>query len=182
MTARLFTASWRALAEASMLGPLAVQPVRISRGAPRFWPEADTFPAVDDLMPDGWMFGIKDLEKFGRCYRRKLHTIGLTRIRVLLDAIASGAGSRPLALACFEADVATCHRGPLGFAGWWASQTGERVTDLSVLLGRRGAVALVHEVEIEPATAQACDEAAQGLNAQKGYWPQLAPVGAERTA
>ena len=77
MTARLFTASWRALAEASMLGPLAVQPVRISRGAPRFWPEADTFPAVDDLMPDGWMFAIKDLEKFGRCYRRKLHTIGL---------------------------------------------------------------------------------------------------------
>jgi hypothetical protein len=150
VSAHIFTASWRTLADASMAGPLPVQPVRISRGTPRFWPEADAFPAVDELMPDGWMFGIKDLEKFGRCYRRKLHTIGLPRLRALLDAI--DADGRPLALACFETDSADCHRGPLGFAGWWERKTGEQVLDLSVLRGRGGAVALVYEVEIEPAT------------------------------
>lgn len=59
LTEMLFTASWSTLHQASAAGPLPVQPVRISRGAPRFWPEADAFPAVDELMPDGWMFAIK---------------------------------------------------------------------------------------------------------------------------
>lgn len=145
MTAPIYTASWRVLAEASTAGELPVQPVRISRGTPRFWPDADAFPAIDALMPDGWMFGIKDLEKFGRCYRRKLHVIGLPRIRALLDAI--DADGRPLVLACFETNPAECHRGPLGFAGWWERKTSERVVDLSLLRSRRGgAAALVYEV------------------------------------
>jgi hypothetical protein len=176
---QLYTASWRALCEASTAGPLSVQPVRISRGTPKFWPHAATCPAIDALMPDGWMFGIKDLEKFGRCYRRKLHTIGLPRLRALLDAI-DGDG-RPLALACFEADPADCHRGPLGFPGWWAKQTGEQVADLSVLRGRGGTGALVYEIEPlsngghDPATGQNSDAV------QSGRQPQLAlDLGAER--
>jgi hypothetical protein len=141
---RLFTASWASLHQASTAGPLPVQPVRTSRGVPRFWPAADAFPAVDELMPDGWMFGIENMENFGRCYRRKLHTIGLPRIQARLDDLAAEAG-RPLALACFETDPADCHRGPVGFAGWWMRKTGEPVPDLSVLRGRGGAVALVYE-------------------------------------
>jgi hypothetical protein len=151
---RLFTASWGALAEASTAGPLPVQPVRISRGVPKFWPAAADFPAVDELMPPGWTFSITDMERFGRAYRRGLHVLGLPRIRALLDAIDADADGRPLALACFETDPADCHRGPLGVAGWWERKTGERVADLSVLRGRGRAVALVYEAAIAPATTE----------------------------
>jgi hypothetical protein len=165
MTSRLFTASWRTLADASTVGSLPVQPVRISRGAPRFWPEAEAFPAVSELMPPGWTFSIKDMERFGRAYRRGLHTIGLPRIRALLDAI--DADGRPLALACFETDPADCHRGPLGFAGWWERKTGELVPDLSLIRARQsGAVALVYEVE--PATTYLANQNSNiGPDAQK---------------
>lgn len=120
----LFTASWRALWQADKAGALDVRPVRISRGAPKFWPQAETFPAVDALMPEPWMLGIKDVERFGRAYRRKLHTIGLVSIQAQLDKLG-GDDPRPLALACFEEDAATCHRGPtFGFAGWYEKQSG----------------------------------------------------------
>lgn len=108
---------------------LDVQPVRISRGVPKFWPEAGDFPALDDLMPDGWMLTISDLERFGRAYRRKLHVLGFEAIRARLDDLA-GEHDRPLALACFEADCRTCHRGPtFGFAAWWLGQCGELVPE-----------------------------------------------------
>jgi hypothetical protein len=140
MTARIYTASWSALWKASKLGPLPAVPVRISRGLPKFWPAAEQFPAVESLMPDPWMFSIPedDPERFGRAYRRKLHTIGLPAIQAELDRISGQnkeqkGGIWPLALACFEADPADCHRGPLGFAGWWERKTGVVVTDLGTL-------------------------------------------------
>ncbi len=126
MTA-LYTASWSTLHRHR--DRLNVRPVRISRGVPKFWPEAADFPALDDLMPDGWMLSINDLEKFGRAYRRKLHVIGFERIHAQLDQLAAECG-RPLALACFEADCNTCHRGPaFGFAAWWLGQCGELVAE-----------------------------------------------------
>lgn len=172
---RLFTSSWSALHQASKAGPLPVQPVAISRGKPtKFWPQAGTFPAVDELMPDGWMFGIKDLEKFGRCYRRKLHTIGLPRIQALLDKIAA-ADDRPLALACFETAVTDCHRGPLGFAGWYERKTSIAIPDLTTISAKHTPsggvrpVALVYEVEIDPATT----DPATGQNSDTGSGRQL---------
>jgi hypothetical protein len=169
MTARLFTASWTSLHQASRRGPLPVQPVRISRGLPKFWPEARGFAVVDELMPDGWMFSIKDMERFGRAYRRKLHTIGLPRLQARLDEIAAADG-RPLALACFETDPADCHRGPLGFAGWYERKTGIAIPDL-------GAAEPVSNGELDPATGQ------NSHTAQAGRQPQLAlALGADRSA
>lgn len=144
MSARVFTASWAMLRDADRAGLLTVQPVRISRGTPKFWPQAAAFPAVEALMPDGWMLGIKDTEKFWRSYRRKLHTTGLPAMQAQLDELAAAA-DRPLALACFEKAPADCHRGPHGFAGWYERQTGEAVPDLSLLRGPAG-LALVYEV------------------------------------
>jgi hypothetical protein len=123
MTPRLYTASWSALY--AHHDRLDVQPVRISRGVPKFWPEAADFPAVELLMPDGWMLRIADFEKFGRCFRRKLHIAGMPAVMAALDAIP-GVRNR-LALVCFEADHRTCHRDH--FARWWFGKTGELIDE-----------------------------------------------------
>jgi hypothetical protein len=34
---------------------LGVQPVRINLGVPRFWPQAASFPYIEQLAPDRWM-------------------------------------------------------------------------------------------------------------------------------
>jgi len=168
MSATIFTASWRTLAEAGAAGTLDVTPVRISRGAPKFWPAAAGFAAVDELMPDGWMMGVYTataakegpqaaMEKFGRCYRRRLHTQGLTRIQARLDAIAEQHEGKPLALACFEDRVEDCHRGPSGFAGWYERKTGVRVPELALLTSKEDGnrPALVYEVAVAMAEAVA---------------------------
>lgn len=121
MTA-LYTASWRALhLHSDQLGD--VQVVRISRGVPKFWPEAQSFPAIDLLMPDGWMLGV-DGDRFWAAYTAKLDRIGVDAIRSVLDGIGG-----PCALACFEADPESCHRGPRGFSGWWRAR-GETVEEI----------------------------------------------------
>jgi hypothetical protein len=76
----LWTASWSTLTEASVyseLWELPVQPVRVSRGVPRFWPAAEYFPVIEDLMTDPWMLGVwaRNAEQGARCYRRKLHAM-----------------------------------------------------------------------------------------------------------
>lgn len=133
----VLTGSWRALHNAVRAGRVDVTtdvlPVRISRGAPKFWPEAASFPALAELTPDGWMFGIKDDEKFNRAFRRRLHTIGFERIEQALDDLLI-AYCRPLVLCCFEAAEnglapRNCHRGPEGFAGWYRSQGGAPVPE-----------------------------------------------------
>jgi hypothetical protein len=138
----IFTGSWTALHRAVRAGQVDIRtdvlPVRISRGVPKFWPAAERFPALADLMPDGWMFGIKDDEKFNRCYRRKLHTIGFERIEDELDELLI-VYNRPLVLCCFEPPddghaPHTCHRGPDGFGGWWEHQGGAPVPEFSEAL------------------------------------------------
>jgi hypothetical protein len=135
VSARIFTGAWTSLWRASQAGPLPVQPVRISRGVPKFWPAAEHFPAVPALMPDPWMLGVAkadaDLERFGRCYRRKLHIIGLPTIQAELDALGARYG-KPLCLMCFEQNPATCHRGPLGFGGWYERATGIAVPEVEL--------------------------------------------------
>ena len=128
MTARLFTASWTSLWQASKRRPLPVQPVRTSRGLPKFWPAAERFPAVDELMPDGWMLGSTDRGKNERAYRYKLGQIGLERIAARLDEIADECGGLPLCLCCFEAAASDCHRS--WAAEWLHEQTGLVVPEI----------------------------------------------------
>jgi hypothetical protein len=141
----LFTAAWSTLHMADQAGVLWAVPVRTSRGLPRFWPEAEAFPALELLMPEGWHFGVwaKDRDKGDRCYRRKLHIAGLELVSRRLHQIAADCGG-PLALACFENLPADCHRGQ--FALWWQRKTGERVPELSLMQSFYGASALVWEV------------------------------------
>jgi hypothetical protein len=123
---KLFTASWSTLHQAVPVpawAPLEVLPVRISRDTPAFWPRAQSFPAIEDLMPDRWTLSM-DLDRFSRAYRRKLDEVGIERVQAQLDQLADSY-DRPLALAGFEADPADCHRGPVfGFACWYEGQTG----------------------------------------------------------
>jgi hypothetical protein len=148
--ARLFTASWTSLWRASQRGEIPVQPVRTSRGVPKFWPAAERFPAVDELMPDGWMLGCDDAGKVERGYRGKLDRIGLERIAARLDAIAAECDV-PLALCCFEASREDCHRA--WAAAWLREQTGLTVPEIGSMRSDR-ASALVHEVERDLATGQ----------------------------
>lgn len=160
MTAPIYTASWRVLAEASTAGELPVKVVRISRGVPRFWPAAEAFPYVGALAPAGWVFAVakSDPERAFRGYRAGIHRLGVERVRALL-AEAAGDDPRPLCLCCFELHAFDCHRGARGFASVWQRWTGEQVADLSLLRNRTtGVVALVREVE--PATTR--PEGAQG--------------------
>ena len=103
MAPRIYTASWSTLHTAIRVGGvLPVQPVRISRGLPRFWPEAERFPAISELFPPGWVFAVAktDPERADRGYRRGLHVLGVDRVRALLES--SRVDDRPLALCCFE--------------------------------------------------------------------------------
>lgn len=103
-----------------------VQPVRISLGKPKFWPRAAGFPFVAELAPDGWMMRLGD-EAFERAYRRKLDRIGVEAISSRFAQIA-GVNGPTLALCCFEADAAACHRRQ--FADWWREQTGEDLSEV----------------------------------------------------
>jgi hypothetical protein len=145
---RLFTAAWFPIyTYAVRFGPLPVQPIRISHGWPRYWPEARLFPAIPELMPPHWVFAVAktDPERADRGYRRGLHILGVDRVRALIEG-AVGDDPRPPALCCFESDWSECHRGPTGFAGWWECRTGERVSELSLMQSYSGAAALVWEV------------------------------------
>jgi hypothetical protein len=124
VTVQLYTASWSALFAADKAGQLDVQPVRISRSVPRFWPAAERFPSMPELMPLPWMLGLDGAVFFGS-YRRRLCGIGLPAIAAALDAIPA----EKLALACFEKSEADCHRGPEGFSGWWQERTGDRIEE-----------------------------------------------------
>jgi hypothetical protein len=145
VTTRLFTSSWMSMYVAWMFdGELPVAPVRISRGLPRWWPEAASFPYVEQLAPDGWMLAVgkTDPERADRGYRRSLHVLGVERAMALIAA-AVGDDPRPPALCCFEKNPVDCHRGQ--FSLWFRRKTGERVRELSLLQGIEGGVALVWE-------------------------------------
>jgi len=126
--AHLFTASWTSLWQASKDRPLPVVPVRISKGVPKFWPAAERFPAVEELMPPGWVLGERDDAKALRGYRGALDRIGIDRILARLDAIAAERDGASLALVCFEADPRACHRS--WAAAWLREQTGVAVPEV----------------------------------------------------
>ncbi len=137
MTARVFTASWSALHQASLRAPLPVQPVRISLGVPKFWPQARDFPSVDELMIARWMMHSDDHAKSERAYRHRLHQLTLPRISARLDEIADEHDGKPLVLCCFEALSGDCHRS--WAATWLRDQTGVVVPEVGLLIARRRA-------------------------------------------
>jgi hypothetical protein len=131
VTARLFTASWSSLWQASKRGPLPVQPVRISRGKPRFWPQAGAFPAVEELFVPGWVLSEKpEPARAEKAYRHQLDRIGLEGISARVDEIAHECGGLPLAVCCFEkaGEDTQCHR--WWWARWWLEQTGLAVPEI----------------------------------------------------
>jgi hypothetical protein len=125
-----FTASWSALheaASANIWAPLEVFPVRISRDAPKFWRRAQSFPAIEELAPDRWIMSIKDPDRAGQAYRRKLEEVGIEQIQRQLDHLRDSY-ERPLVLANFESDPHHRDRGPsYSFEGWYEEQTGIEV-------------------------------------------------------
>ena len=133
----IFTSSWPVLQRADFYGELPVCPIRISRGAPKYWHVAHSFPYIEPLAPAGWLFGVKDPERFDRAYRRQLHVLGLERVRELIGK-AVGDDPRPPCLMCFERDWRDCHRGQI--AAVWQRWTGEPIYDLTWLVSRESIV------------------------------------------
>src|SRR5262249_50312300 len=111
----IFTASWPALHAADKLGLLDVLPVRISQGAPRYWSEAERFPALPDLMPT-WQMIAMEVQAFWDTYLQRLNAVGFDVVRDQLGDLVEAHGR--IALACHERDVSECHRGPRGLSGW----------------------------------------------------------------
>jgi hypothetical protein len=145
----LFTASWTTLHRASTYAELPVQPVRISRGVPKFWPAAADFPAIPELMPSGWVFAVAktDPERARRGYRHGIHILGHELLSALIAEAVSD-DPRPACLLCFEPDVHDCHRGQV--AAVWEQWTGEPIRDLSFMFNlSTGEPALVTEINDE---------------------------------
>ncbi|MBO9533938.1 MAG: DUF488 family protein [Solirubrobacteraceae bacterium] len=94
--------------------------MRISLGKPKFWPEAAAFAYVHELAPAGLL----DLHgrEFAEAYLTRLDRHG-DRILDRLAAVENP--GLPLALLCFEANPAQCHRST-------AAQWLERVTGVPV--------------------------------------------------
>lgn len=120
---RLYTSRW----QNRTLESSDVVAVGISRGAPRFR-VGYRYRRLPDLYPDGWMFGIEDDARFEKVYVAKLDRLGVDRIMEGLGKISDKEGGADLALLCYEADPAQCHRSM--FARWWESETGEVVEEL----------------------------------------------------
>jgi hypothetical protein len=133
MTVPLYTASWTALWRASKTGDLAVQPVRISIGSPRFWRGAGSFPAIRELMPIGCFH--LDGPEFEAAYGALLDKHGPDVIRDRLDALTTAS-----ALCCFEPYPKPCHRHLA--SRWIGAHLGIEIVELS-----EPAVQLRFEVE-----------------------------------
>jgi len=107
---RLFTSSY------SRVDPGTLVPVRTSIGAPRFAGYAlEEWPSV---YPWG-LLDVTDPEEFRRRYRHRLYR-QTPRILHELGELLDRYDGWPLALCCFEADPAACHRSVL--AGWLAEK------------------------------------------------------------
>jgi len=109
------------------LSRLPVVPVGISRGTPRF-PVPYTYRLARLLAPSRETFALRNDAAFEQSYLFGLEEIGVDRIADLLTKISAEEGSMPLALLCYEADPADCHRSM--FAHWWFEQTGQVVEEL----------------------------------------------------
>jgi len=98
--AALFTSSY------SAVDPARVVPVRTSVGVPRFAGYAlEEWPSV---YPWG-LLDVSEEQLFRRRYRHRLHR-QTPRILAELAQLLDRYDGWPLALCCFEADPAACHR------------------------------------------------------------------------
>jgi Protein of unknown function, DUF488 len=120
---KLYTSRW----QNRDLEKLDVVAVGISRGAPKFRLRY-RYRRLMELAPDGWMLSIEDDARFEKVYRVKLERIGVEKIAALLRSLSDEEGGRPLALLCYEANPAECHRSM--FSRWWRERTGQRVEEL----------------------------------------------------
>ena len=105
---------------------------RISVGSPRW----DTGYRIDGEIKDLMPFGLlgkydNDKEGFRLRYFAKLDTIGIYRLKQLLQAFASA--GKDVVLLCYEdvrkGDDNWCHR--VMFAEWWKERTGEEIKELA---------------------------------------------------
>jgi hypothetical protein len=121
----LVTTNWTAVSRAAKSGePLPFQPVRISLGLPRWFPEGRTCPYVEELAPKGlWDL---DEPEFSTRFIERLDRFGVEQITARLREVHDGS-DRPLALVCFEPPGQHCHR-RLG-ADWWERKTGQQVDE-----------------------------------------------------
>jgi DNA invertase Pin-like site-specific DNA recombinase len=134
-TPPLVTSRYRAVHDLAKTGAVrGFLPVRTSVGSPRFISEAESWPKVGMLAPDG-LINIKDRDEFEARYRKRLDSHGVPAIAAALHAIYVGqpAPRLPLALLCFEdldkgdEDEVWCHRRT--FAAWWEENTGQAIED-----------------------------------------------------
>jgi len=117
--ASLYTASF------ASVDPARVVPVLTTVGTPRF----TSYPLVEWRTVAPWgLLDVADPEEFRRRYRHRLHRLTPKILAELAD-LRAAYDPWPLALLCFEADPADCHRALLG--EWIAEQTGEEVRELS---------------------------------------------------
>lgn len=122
----LVTCSYKALRSAPTTDTSPV-PVRISVGAPKFWPGSESFPTVKALCPYG-LLGIADDDLFVSAYCERLDKYGVESIAEALRGIQDAYPNRPLALLCFEdLDHDWCHRRV--FADWWQRNTGKEIPE-----------------------------------------------------
>lgn len=120
-------AVWTARYQNKRIPASGLVAVRITAGYPRFRLRYELAATVRELAPIWTMFGLAD-DEFTRRYRERLETVGVDRIRTILDGIRQSAGADPVLL-CFEdLTKAPCHRRM--FADWWTEQTGEPVLEL----------------------------------------------------
>ena len=101
--------------------------VSISRGQPK-WTVGFEYRRAMLLAPSRQTFDLEDDADFEAAYLAELEEIGVQKITDLLKKISDEEGGRDLALLCYEADPADCHRSM--FAHWWFEQTGQVVEEL----------------------------------------------------
>jgi hypothetical protein len=124
----MYTASWRNLYRFEREhgeDSLPVFPIRVSATAPRYWQRSSVITAVQELIPPKALVRLEG-EEFAQGYLQHLNQIGVDPILERLREITLTT-NQPLALACFEADPRTCHRGL--FADFWFVTTGEVVEE-----------------------------------------------------
>jgi hypothetical protein len=102
-------------------------PVACSLLLPGWLPEAQDFPRCWAITPRFSWWREPWPERFWVHYRAQLETYGVPRIAEILHKI--GAEQERIVLLCHESDPSQCHRSL--FAGWWMTQTGEVVEELT---------------------------------------------------
>ncbi len=110
--------------------------VRTTVGNPRGALATGVVARIAEVTPYGLFGQGLSQEEFTACYRERLESFGVERLRRRFAEVSEAHGGKDLVLLCFEdvlhpgADgrVGFCHRRV--FAEWWEEKTGERVEEL----------------------------------------------------